>query len=282
MGVQTYGFATALFEQHDFSRAITEYKRYAFLENTPEASQASMYAIACCYHYARDWQRAREAWLQLVMRFPDSPAAQEAGYRICETYVATQDYRGAGQSLTRYLENAASDSPFRDDASFLLGITQVSLHDWESGQQSYTAFAATYPKSELVDAANAVSESLPAIGQMKRKSPQVAVLLSSVVPGLGQMYAGRTRDGLTALLVNAAFIGLTANRFDRKDTTGGVVSGLMATSFYLGNIYGAGGAAESANRTQDDQAVEATFQAVLPKITGKLGHQEQLHPWTVE
>lgn len=80
------------------------------------------------------------------------------------------------------------------------------------------------------------------------KSPAFAALMSSALPGLGQVYSGYPVEGLISLLsvVATAAGGLYMRSNDRKgfSYTLFFFSGL----FYSGNIYGAYNSAESANR----------------------------------
>lgn len=83
-----------------------------------------------------------------------------------------------------------------------------------------------------------------------RKSPTRATLMSAVVPGLGQVYAGRTADGLSAFIGTAAPATFAALNFRRHGSSSvrGWMHASFAATFYLGNIWGAGEAARLSSR----------------------------------
>lgn len=277
----TYPFAVKLFEEGDYFRAVTEFKRYEFECPSPAANLQARYAVAVCYQYAHDWVHARDTWFKLMLAYPDAPVAQEAGYRVCESYMGAGDYVAAGASLDEYLTNADRTNPFYDDAIFLRALAAIANRDVATAQTQFTTLGKDYPQSPLNPAAQLISAKLATMEKMPRKSPHVAALLSTVLPGSGQIYAGRTRDGIMAFLVNAASISLTVNRFNRDDTTGGYLTGFAASSFYFGNIYGAGGAASAENRKHQDQLVDAALKDASVQLEKKLGHQDALRPMTV-
>lgn len=75
---------------------------------------------------------------------------------------------------------------------------------------------------------------------MKRKKPFVASLLSVLVPGLGKVYAGDWKNGISSFV----FVGSAAYGASRGFGARGINSGLgwvftgLGTFFYLGSVYG--------------------------------------------
>lgn len=79
------------------------------------------------------------------------------------------------------------------------------------------------------------------------KSPLLAGVFSTILPGSGYIYAGRTNEGLSAFLVNSLLgVGIYA-LFKNGNTGSGILTSLVAFPFYIGNIVGAANAAEALN-----------------------------------
>jgi len=70
------------------------------------------------------------------------------------------------------------------------------------------------------------------------RSPLLAAVLSSAIPGAGKVYAGRPADGLYSLLVtgSSAWVAVSYGQDERWTRAG--LFGAMSLFFYLGNIYG--------------------------------------------
>jgi TM2 domain-containing membrane protein YozV len=68
----------------------------------------------------------------------------------------------------------------------------------------------------------------------------VAALMSVFVPGLGKLYAGKTRAFFTTLILNAAYAAQTLESNRKLGTTSvlTIINASAFTTFYLSNIYG--------------------------------------------
>lgn len=105
--------------------------------------------------------------------------------------------------------------------------------------------------------------------KLPRRSPALAGVLSGLVPGLGQVYAGRPLDGLVSFLVNGLFIwgGVAAWEDDQKEVA--AVLGFIELGWYGGNIYGAVNSAQKFNwhhRSHFIQDMEADFRLPIEDL----------------
>lgn len=98
----------------------------------------------------------------------------------------------------------------------------------------------------------------------------VAGLLSAVIPGAGQTYAGAPQEGAAAFFVVGGLVAgtaLLARDPDRRP--GAIILGVITGSFYLGNIYGAIDAAVRRNRSRRRtvrRAIEDLERPVWPEL----------------
>lgn len=87
-------------------------------------------------------------------------------------------------------------------------------------------------------------------GQIKKKSPALAGLMSAIIPGSGRVYAKDWKDGLVSFL----FVGTMAFQSYRgflksgTQSTRGWIYGGVALGFHLGNIYGSVSSAKAYNK----------------------------------
>lgn len=77
------------------------------------------------------------------------------------------------------------------------------------------------------------------------KSPLVAGILSTIIPGSGKIYTGQLSEGLTALMLNGLLGFLSYNNFKNDHNLRGWLFAGAGLFFYTGNIHGS---AISANR----------------------------------
>ena len=76
--------------------------------------------------------------------------------------------------------------------------------------------------------------------ESRRKSPLLAAAASAVVPGLGKIYAGKTGEGISSLLLIGATGAITAEHWVKDGISDWktILPGLITAALYIGNIYG--------------------------------------------
>ena len=72
------------------------------------------------------------------------------------------------------------------------------------------------------------------------KKPWFAAILSAVIPGLGKLYAGKTRSFFTTLILNAAYATQTIESEKKLGPAHffSIINAGAFTAFYFSNIYG--------------------------------------------
>ncbi len=128
-----------------------------------------------------------------------------------------------------------------------------------AGLERLTILSRAADRPLSFDARDASCDS-PACAQLRRildersslphKSPGLALALG-VIPGLGQVYAGRPLAGLGSFLLNGFLIGTTAFAIHRHEYALAVLSGGVGLAFYTGGIYAG---VEAATRVNEHSA----------------------------
>jgi hypothetical protein len=158
------------------------------------------------------------------------------------------------KAIIRYYQNnyraaiaaAKTEGDYQDcRKQIVIGMSYLKLNMIDSAKivicQGDLAFDDSFSDYEncrrnIKQLCNKVAEA----GSLSYKSPVSAVLLSTVIPGMGKIYCGRTTDGLYSLLL----IGLSGwqayDGFDKdgSKSTKGWIFASLGSVFYLGNIYG--------------------------------------------
>ena len=94
-----------------------------------------------------------------------------------------------------------------------------------------------------------------AIEQMdnfKRKSPGLAMAMSTVLPGSGKAYSGFWGDAAMSLMFVSTNAWLAYRGFNKKGvkSASGWIFGGVSLGFYMGNIWGSGKAAKTYNEVE--------------------------------
>jgi len=223
-------FADFLYDSGDYLRAAIEYKRYIFLFPEGRDVERAIFRTGLSYRKSGKPKLAISEFKRLLRAFPGSGLSCVAKFEIGRTYFLSGDYGRAKEWFS-----SLSDPAISRDARCGLGWTLLEEGRW----------------AEASDVLSAVSPELAgwARGGMNlpRRSPALSAILSTLVPGAGQIYCGRPGDGFYSFVLSGSF-GLASYLSIRDgNTQRGYLLGAAAVGFYLGNVYGAALAAMDFN-----------------------------------
>ncbi|MDD4737560.1 MAG: tetratricopeptide repeat protein [Kiritimatiellae bacterium] len=139
------------------------------------------------------------------------------------------------------------DMPPQDaaDATLFKGICQLRLHQPDDARATFQGLPETSPGAPD---AHWLLEEVSRFDELPFKKPWIAGTLSGLLPGAGQVYAGRPRDGAVAFTLNALLIWGAWESFDNNQNVTGALLCFLETGWYVGNIYNAVNSTHQYNR----------------------------------
>jgi hypothetical protein len=254
-----FGFAESLFQAGEYYRAVGEFQRFLFFHaEHPLAAQAQL-RIALAYFCGERWVQAFEVFRQVTRLAPDPAVREVAALWMAET-LAKRGAHAEAVELYRQVMTRYAGTPTAERAAYLLAWSLLWQRRWREAQQ---AFAAMPPASVYHGSARRLAATLGPPPALPRRSPTVARLLSTVVPGAGHIYTGETLDGLIGLGVHAALI---------AGTSAAILAGLEGAggigAFFTWGFYRAQMGNAAANARQFNAQAEERF-------IGQLAAQER-------
>ena len=254
-------FADFLYKQGDYLRAAGEYQRYLFYQ--PEKSEQIHYKIAICYRFGGKTEQAIQGFETLLRMSPESQYASRAYYQIGATYFLMDQFDQSAQFLREILPRI-TDTQQRAEAEQLMGLSYLMQKQWSEADEVFKKLQESdvIPIREKAAVYHGYAEK--GVG-LPTRSPLLAGMLSTIVPGSGRLYTGRLGDALTTLFT----VGLTGwqayDGFHRDGLSSvkGWTLGTLCGIFYVGNIYGSVISARVYNRHVTDEFL-ATLSVELP------------------
>lgn len=213
-----------------------------------------------------EWERARIEYLRLLRRSPPEADATRSRERIA-LCLARLGRRFEALAEVDRLAPGAERERARALVLRELGLHEQALAAAEaSGDALFAgllALEADRPDVARLRFSNLLEPPreglLARTGEFERlpdKSEWLAGSMSALLPGSGHVYAGRTEDGLVALLTNSILIGGTLAAIHNEEEVTAAALGFVAFGFYAGNVYGAVNAA-----ARHDRDVRGAFHA---------------------
>ena len=244
-------FADFLYEQGDYLRAAGEYQRYLFYQH--RESDRTHYRIALCYRLGGKSEKAIRTFETFLHRFPDSQLANSAHYQIGVSYFLMEQFRQSVNYLDAALSRIA-DVRYRAASQELIGLSYLMQKQWLEADNIFNGLQES-DVAEVRENATLYHNYAMQGTQLPSRSPFLAGILSTIIPGAGRLYTGHIGDVLTSLFA-VSLTGWQAYDGFRRDglsSAKGWAFGALSGIFYAGNIYGSVISARVYNRNVEDE-----------------------------
>jgi putative membrane protein insertion efficiency factor len=256
------GFADALAEMGDCDRAAIEYLRVAYLGKTPELRFWARMRIASCSYSEGAWETAAVEFRRAealgtstrdrnIARFMAAGSAFNAlDYERCGGLLGMPDPPDEPGLQTCIDSSDVQPAVTGEHRRFLRGLCLMALGDWKRAAESIERIPMGCPHSLNRGRAKMLAGRARDGIHLPGRSPTAAALFSAVVPGTGQMYAGRFTDGTRHLIFDGLLVYTICWLIREENYTGAYLVAGITLPFYAGNIVGAKRSAEWFNASK--------------------------------
>lgn len=245
-------YSQYLFETKQYSLAAEEMEKLLF---SSPGNDTLRFQLVKCYLLNNEYAKASE---RMKSAFPD-PVTMPAPFAF--------EYSKTLLSLelipkSKVLIETSRNIPEKDRL-YLRYNSELLGNEWDKAKLTFEG-----NKIDIMSFSPKYLDIMTQINTAKYKSPGLALGLSAVVPGLGKVYSKNWKDGL----ISFVFFGATSFQAYRGYKKYGpqsgffLVYGTIATTFYLGNLYGSFKAANKFNdkvRKQIHSAIKTVFSDTL-------------------
>ena len=234
----------------NYDAAITEYKRFLLFHPDDPRAAKTYRNIGLAYREQGHWEDAVAAMRTAVQHASDKEEKSKYQLELAVVFIATQDYDLARLELIKARMRNPSAHVHRRTL-FLEAVAFIYQFRWQEAREALT----DYTKDAELDTLFVNAVDAP------QKSPRLAKVLSAIIPGAGQVYAGDWRNGLNALALNGVLGYLTVDSaLGQHYVDAALWGGLIFSRYYRGNIFRADEAVKNYNTQQSRRASEALLQ----------------------
>ena len=248
-------YAEQLFESGDYQAARLEYKRLLFHRPDTEFRDIADYQIAQSHYYQNQPGRAEHLFREFLAVHPNSPFRFRSQLMIGQLHFDAGEYSLARTTLFELLHSGA-DAEIMAAAHYLRGWCYIHTTDWDKAiveLRRVDTFQTDTPSEKNVSQlADILLEKTP----LSHKSPQIAGWLSTVVPGSGQLYVGKVKEGVLAAALSGTFIYLVADAIRERRYVDCAGISLVGWQFYWGNRIDAQRFAAEYNSQREHELIE--------------------------
>lgn len=226
--------------------AITEYKRFLFFHPDDTRTAEVYHKIGHAYREQSLWQDAIIAMRNAVLHASEKDTKSEYQLNLAVTLIASKNYDLARLELIKVSIRNPS-GPLYKRAVFLQAVAFIYQFRWEDAQEALQDYTSDETLGTLFNSAI----------NLPRKSTRIAKVLSSILPGTGQIYAGNWKGGLNALILNSA-LGYVAvdGILDQNYVDAFMWTYYVLFRYYRGNVFRAGQSVDEFNDNTSRRAAD--------------------------
>ena len=248
---ELFSFAEHLFKQKDYYRAIGEYERFVFHFPGEERAKIARFKIGLCHQKMGKFEKAILDFNKLINK--EAPIrnliSNRSSFEICRTYYLSENYNRALAEIDKLPKSNRSDEvPLQ--ILYLRGWCYLKQRQWGRAGGVFKEVSGKFPGTGLAVASDTLCNYSAGAKQLPKKSPLLAGFFS-IIPGGGQVYLGRSKDGIYSFALTGGTAALSNHYYRRdKKSISYLLAGLSAL-FYAGNVYGAVSGAELINVSRE-------------------------------
>lgn len=244
-------FAEHLYQERDYLRAAKVYE-----ECLSESSQAKgdiLYKIGLCYRMGGRNDKAIIFFRKILEEHFDNCIKASAEYQIAYSYFLSGQYERSAWHIDQTL-NETKNSCERERLQILKALNYLQERKWRAAED----FLGQISLSESENLRQIASD-LRIYAQkgmsLQRKSPILAGMLSTILPGAGKVYCRQYGDGLYSFTLSGAtgMLSLEGFRENGVRSVKGWLFCILSAVFYAGNIYGSYISAHIYNRQMETE-----------------------------
>lgn len=247
--------ADSLYLQNDFYNAATEYERFLFYNPSDSLAGYARLRLGLSYAGLGEFSKAEQVLKNLMETSP--PLAKKAQTALIKAYISEENYPLAQLELSDMLLFSQDDNE-KKELYRLSGFLNLFEHNL-AGAIGNFALAGS----------DSLLKATEALKRLPQKDPTLSGVLSTIVPGSGEIYCGRYRIGISAFIANALCVGgIVWTIKNKKYLDAILIFNFLFKRFYFGSQRNARDFANDYN--------EAAYERHLAELIKAYGFQEKL------
>ncbi len=226
-------FGNYLYNEGEYFRAISEYKRLLFFYPQYTSADTIQFRIGECYTKRQKWEAAHKSYQKLLIEYPISLLRAEAHYKIGESYF----YNAMYDSSIEVFEEHIIEYPAEIETArtrIMIGRCYLWQYQWDSASEQFNK---PFPDNYQISS-KWLAEHSQIGNNLIYKSPYLAGLFSTIIPGTGQWYSGRGGDAFFSFYLIGFTAGTSYLVYKEEHYTTTYILASLSSLLYLGNIYG--------------------------------------------
>jgi tetratricopeptide (TPR) repeat protein len=197
---QTFDFANELYEKKDYSGAANTYRRVIFFDKKEEFRKLCYKNIADCLYATQNFEEAADYYELAFYQQKTDSTKTEVLLRKLSCFLILGNFEYAEVELVNIPDNLTTEQQRRK--IFYSAILHFSTEKYDDSKKEFLALI----DGNNVEAKQKIEQLFVKNDKISRLNPKKAKVLSIIMPGLGQFYAGDLKNGLNSFLLTGGIV----------------------------------------------------------------------------
>ncbi len=189
---ETLRFAEKQFKAGNYMSALLEYQRVAFFDSKNEFNFIHQ-RIGESFYAVKDYASAAKSFDLAARAAPNDSLSSEMYFNKAMCYLKQHNYFFALNELLGL--NTPDSEYFNTKLNLYSGIAWFGIEDYDAAHQRLSKVVGNESLSQLKKIFNEYKKI------RKRFNPKKIQTLSTIFPGLGQLYCGNFKNGINSLVL---------------------------------------------------------------------------------
>jgi tetratricopeptide (TPR) repeat protein len=190
---QTFDFANELFYKKDYKGAAETYRRVIFFDKSDEYRKACYQNIADCLYETQTYEEAADYYELAYFQAKTDSLKAEILFRKTSCFLLENNLKYAEIELFNLPAKLSEEQERRQ--RFYFAILHFSNGKFKESESTFLSLVDDSLKRQNIRELFLKNEKVSKI------NPKKAKVLSTILPGMGQFYAGDVKNGLNSFLL---------------------------------------------------------------------------------
>lgn len=209
---QSFDFANELFAKKDYEGASVTYRRVIYFDKSDIYRKDCYKNIADCLYETQQYEEAADYYELAFFQQKSDSAKAEVIFRKMSCFLILHNFEYAEIELLNLPTNLSWAQNQRKD--FYSAVLNFSIEKYDLAEKQFLSLV----DSTNIDAKKRVKQLFVKNEKINRLNPKAARIMSMIIPGLGQFYAGDIKNGTNSIILTVGI------------ATWGIVTAVKSTS----------------------------------------------------
>jgi tetratricopeptide (TPR) repeat protein len=243
---QTYFSALADEQAGQYSAALSKYERIRYFN--PDTLHVQLYLhIGNCLVNAGEYYKAINSYDNALLADLHREHQNEIKMQKVKAFILARNMRLANVALKEV--DTVKDAAARKEVLFYQGVAMFYMERYKDAETAWLKLTKNDPSKQ-----EQIINLFKKNQRINRLKPGIAIALSIVLPGAGQIYAGVVKEGVNSLLLTGALFFLGYNTAVVYNVLNAVIAvGPWFIRYYQGGFLRAGDIVRAKRAQRHDQ-----------------------------